>query len=83
MPMQPRIEDLPAVLATVEAAGLINRRPYTLRRWACYDNGPIRPVRINGRLAWRVADLLALLNGNATAETPKCQGKKTVVADHD
>ncbi|GAA0838906.1 helix-turn-helix domain-containing protein [Cupriavidus pauculus] len=50
-------------LPTNEAAPIINRRPQTLRKWACLDDGPIRPVRINGRLAWRVADLAKLLNG--------------------
>lgn len=56
---------LPAVLPTKEAAPYINRRPQTLRKWACLENGPIRPVRINGRLAWRVTDLEALLQGEA------------------
>lgn len=51
------------VLPTSDAAPAINRAPQTLRKWACLENGPIRPVRINGRLAWRVSDLLALLNG--------------------
>lgn len=50
-------------LPTNEAAPAINRKPQTLRKWACFENGPIRPVRINGRLAWRVADLAALLRG--------------------
>lgn len=50
-------------LPTSEAAPAINRAPQTLRKWACLENGPIRPVRINGRLAWRVADLAMLLNG--------------------
>jgi hypothetical protein len=50
-------------LKTTEAAALINRAPQTLRKWACLECGPIRPVRINGRLAWRVADLEALLLG--------------------
>jgi hypothetical protein len=54
---------LPEVLSTNEAAPLINRRPQTLRKWACLEDGPIRPVRLNGRLAWRVADLHSLLNG--------------------
>jgi len=54
---------LPAVLPTNEAAAAINRAPQTLRKWACLENGPIRPVRINGRLAWRVSDLQFLLNG--------------------
>lgn len=56
---------LPAVLPTNEAAPFINRRPQTLRKWACLECGPIRPLRINGRLAWRVSDLQSLLNGEA------------------
>jgi hypothetical protein len=51
------------VLPTNDAAPAINRTPQTLRKWACLENGPIRPVRINGRLAWRVSDLIALLSG--------------------
>lgn len=54
---------LPAVLSTNEAAPFINRKPQTLRKWACLENGPIQPIRINGRLAWRVSDLKNLLNG--------------------
>jgi hypothetical protein len=54
---------LPEVLATKEAAATINRAPQTLRKWACLENGPIRPVRINGRLSWKVSDLQKLLNG--------------------
>jgi hypothetical protein len=54
---------LPAVLPTAEAAPFINRKPQTLRKWSCFENGPIRPIRINGRLAWRVSDLRALLEG--------------------
>lgn len=54
---------LPAVMTTADAASYLNRAPQTLRKWACLENGPIRPVRINGRLAWRVSDLQALLNG--------------------
>lgn len=56
---------LPSVMPTDEAAAVLNRMPQTLRRWACQDNGPISPVRINGRLAWRVSDLRALLDGSA------------------
>lgn len=52
-----------AAVNTLEAAFHLNRQPQTLRKWACLENGPIRPVRINGRLAWRVADIQALLNG--------------------
>lgn len=56
---------LPEVKPTNEAARHINRRPQTLRKWACLECGPIRPIRINGRLHWRVADLESLLNGEA------------------
>lgn len=50
-------------LPTNEAAPSINRAPQTLRKWACLENGPIRPIRINGRLAWKVSDLADLLSG--------------------
>ena len=52
---------------TPEAAHVLNRKDQTMRKWACLENGPIRPVRINGRLAWRVVDLAALLNGEEIA----------------
>jgi hypothetical protein len=52
-------------LPTNEAAPALNRSNQTLRKWACLENGPLRPVRINGRLAWRVSDIAALLNGEA------------------
>ncbi len=56
---------LPEVLPTNEAAAAINRAPQTLRKWASLECGPIRPIRINGRLAWKVSELHALLNGEA------------------
>lgn len=52
-----------AAVPTDAAAYHLNRAPQTLRKWACLENGPIRPIRVNGRLAWRVADLQNLLNG--------------------
>ncbi|WP_454035782.1 DNA-binding protein [Cupriavidus metallidurans] len=58
-------DSIQAVIPTDVAAAALNRRPQTLRKWACLENGPIRPVRINGRLAWRVSDIQALLNGVA------------------
>ena len=48
---------------TSEAAYHLNRKNQTLRAWACLENGPIRPVRINGRLAWNVAEIRTLLEG--------------------
>ena len=50
-------------IPTDAAAHHLNRAPQTLRKWACLENGPVRPIRINGRLAWRVSDLKALLDG--------------------
>lgn len=47
------------------AAFHLNRKPQTLRSWACFENGPIRPVRIQGRLAWSVAAIRSLLQGGA------------------
>ena len=35
----------PAV-STAAAAHYLNRRPQTLRGWACLENGPIRPIRM-------------------------------------
>jgi hypothetical protein len=50
-------------LTTVEAAKALNRAPQTLRKWACLEDGPIRPLRIHGRLAWPVDEIAALLQG--------------------
>lgn len=46
---------------TACAAYHLSRRPQTLRIWACMENGPLRPTRINGRLAWPVAELRRIL----------------------
>lgn len=50
-------------LPTPEAAGHLSRAQNTLRIWAMRDNGPIRPLRINGRLAWKTDDLRRVLGG--------------------
>ncbi|EUC21466.1 helix-turn-helix domain-containing protein [Paraburkholderia hospita] len=54
---------LPVIVPTSEAARILNRHSDTLRRWASRRTGPISPVRVNGRLGWRVSDLQALLAG--------------------
>lgn len=46
---------------TAAAAYYLNRRPQTMRAWACLENGPLRPVRVNGRLAWPVSELRRVL----------------------
>lgn len=62
----PKFESLTRpTLTTEDAAYYLNRKPQTLRGWACYENGPIRPTRINGRLAWSVASLRNLVGGAA------------------
>jgi hypothetical protein len=47
-------------LKTEEAAHYLNRRPQTLRAWACLENGPIRPRRVGGLLAWNTSEVKAL-----------------------
>ena len=48
-------------LPTREAAIHLNRREQTLRMWATFENGPIRPIRMNRRLAWPTADIKRLM----------------------
>jgi hypothetical protein len=48
-------------VTTSVAARWLNRQPQTLRKWACHNNGPLQPVRINGRLAWAVAEIRNIL----------------------
>jgi hypothetical protein len=50
-----------AAVDTATAAYHLNRQPQTLRGWACKEDGPLRPVRVHGRLAWNVADLRRVL----------------------
>ena len=45
---------------TDAAAHYLNRKPQTMRTWACLENGALRPVRINGRLAWKVSEIRTL-----------------------
>jgi hypothetical protein len=53
-------ETRPAI-PTDEAARLLGRRPQTLRKWACYGDGPIRPIRVHRKLLWPVRELRRLL----------------------
>ena len=50
----------PAV-PTEQAAYYLDRKPQTMRAWACLENGAIRPLRINGRLAWPVREIKKVL----------------------
>lgn len=48
-------------IPTEQAAFYLNRRPQTLRIWAMREKGLIRPIRINGRLAWPVKEIKKVL----------------------
>jgi hypothetical protein len=52
-------------LTTIQAAYYLDRRPQTLRVWACLENGPIRPRRIGGLLAWPTAEVKTLAGVSA------------------
>jgi hypothetical protein len=59
--LTPLAQETRSALPTPEAAAQLNRAEQTLRLWAMRGDGPIQPLRIRGRLAWRVADLKKLL----------------------
>jgi hypothetical protein len=50
-----------SALPTPEAAYHLNRAQQTLRLWAMRNDGPVKCLRINGRLAWPVAELRKVL----------------------
>ena len=52
------------LLTTDEAAAFLQFAPQTLRKWACYGSGPVRPVKVQNRLRWRLADLEKLAAGS-------------------
>ena len=54
-----------AALPTPEAAFHLNRAQQTRRLWAMRQDGPLRPLRINGRLAWPVSELRRVLGVRA------------------
>jgi hypothetical protein len=43
----------------------LGRKAQTARVWACYELGPLRPIRVCGRLAWAVADIKRILGVSA------------------
>ena len=46
---------------TAIAGHWLDRADQTLRGWASSESGPLRPIRVSGRLAWPVADIRRLL----------------------
>lgn len=60
--LTPLSQETREALPTREAAAHLSRAQQTLRIWAMRDgSGPLRPLRINGRLLWPVADIRRLL----------------------
>lgn len=59
--LTPLAQETRTALPTAEAAGQLNRAEQTLRLWACREDGPLRPVRVHGRLAWPVSELRRVL----------------------
>ncbi len=64
--IRPLDQEPRTVLPTREAAQHLNRSQQTLRKWACKNTGPLRPVYVGGHLGWPVADLLRVVNGAAS-----------------
>ncbi len=61
-----KIEDLQREVATnEEAARYLDVKVSTLYKWSSSGKGPIKPVKIGGKLRWRVSDLKALVAGGA------------------
>ncbi len=48
-------------VSTAAAAYYLDRKMQTLHIWACKESGPVRPVRVHGRLAWPVAEIRRVL----------------------
>jgi len=62
----PPIERLTCpTVPTAQAAYYVNRKPQTLREWAMTGK-VIKPIRCNGRLAWPVSAIKALMGGDAS-----------------
>ena len=61
----PLAHETRTAISTAEAAVHLNRAQQTLRVWACRESGPLRPLRICGRLAWPVDQIRRLLGVSA------------------
>jgi hypothetical protein len=61
----PLAQETRAALPTPEAAFHLNRAPQTLRLWSMRNDGPVKCLRVGGRLAWPVADIKRLMGVSA------------------
>ena len=82
-PFPPLESETRSHVETACAGFHLNRKDQTMRVWACYENGPIRPIRINGRLAWPVAEIRRILaeGAKSLADAPTDNGP--AVQSHD
>lgn len=48
-------------VGTQAAAHYLGRQQQTLRGWASTERGPLRPLRVNGRLSWSMDEIRKLL----------------------
>jgi hypothetical protein len=53
----PLAQEARAALPTSEAAFHLNREPQTLRIWSMRNDGPVKCLRVGGRLQWPVAEI--------------------------
>jgi hypothetical protein len=60
-PFTPLDRETRTTVDTETAAYHLSREPQTLRVWACRETGPLRPLRVHGRLAWPTAEIRRLL----------------------
>lgn len=54
-----------AALPTSEAAFHLNRATQTLRLWAMRNDGPVKCLRVGGRLQWPVDQIKAMMGVTA------------------
>lgn len=54
-----------AALPTNEAAYHLNRADQTLRLWAMRNDGAVKCLRVNGRLAWPLDQIKAVMGVTA------------------
>lgn len=48
-------------VGTSQAAFYLHLAEQTMRIYACREIGPLRPIRVNGRLHWKTDDIRKLL----------------------
>jgi len=53
-----------AALPTNEAAFHLNRAEQTLRLWAMQNDGPVKCIRVHGRLQWPVDQIKKVMGVN-------------------